>query len=417
MNPIVRPIGNDDYPDSTRGIRSPLPFPQAELNFCFTINVRAINPLLNETLTVTALVPRTEELSDTETSDSQEEILPNAYWMITGDEGIIRDAIYGQVLRGFVLRPLRNLEIQNEHPAEYVITTEQCAIKVMERERIDQQQGIAAENPYDEIRAMQYVARYLLSRDVMDDGENDRDVIVRNIRENNILLPFCALIDNQYLYSIMPLCDDDFFEYLISRGRLNENEARFWMKQILKGIQTLQEVGICHRDISLENLLLHDRSCLIMDFGMCCRIPYSNIPNDCSDFIPRGRRGNRLLFRADAPMGKLRYMAPEIYARQPFDGHAVDLWSVAVMLFMMVTGSDAWEVPSRVNNIFTDLTSGQMHRHLAGPVFGLTPEILDLLGKMMFFDPTDRLSLEQIIQHEWMHGEVQGPAERERWAN
>lgn len=430
MNPIVQRVGNDDYPDFSRGMRGPLPFPEEETNFCYRMNVRVYVPSLNETrILEEVLVPVPEENSDSESDccsmDSEGDTTSNnAYWM----KERIMEAIFGEVRYGIILKPRRrsrsgqnqgmeNEDYINDHLAQWEITNESCAIKQIDRERIKVQQGQMTENPIEEIRAMQFVSRYLLSRQAMVDGESDTEAITRTACENNVLLPLCALTDHRYYYSVMPLCNGgDFFDYLCERGRLTENEARYWMRQILTGVRTLQDVGICHRDLSLENLLLHNSSSLIMDFGMCCRIPYTDIPHGSNEFIPRERRGERLLLRPDRPMGKLSYMSPEIYRSTPFDGHAVDLWAVAVMLFMMVTGSNAWEAPERTNYIFYRMTRGQIYEFLSGPDFGLTAELMDLLGKMFFFNPEDRIGLEQIYEHPWMQGEIEPPVARQAWA-
>ena len=36
----------------------------------------------------------------------------------------------------------------------------------------------------------------------------------------------------------------------------------------------MQKIGICHRDLSLENLLVHKDGALIIDMGMCLLVPY-----------------------------------------------------------------------------------------------------------------------------------------------
>lgn len=58
-----------------------------------------------------------------------------------------------------------------------------------------------------------------------------------------------------------------------------------------KGLETLQRAKICHRDLSPENLIILDDKCLVIDFGMSLRIPYS----------PAGRH----LIKAHIPCGKL----------------------------------------------------------------------------------------------------------------
>ena len=48
------------------------------------------------------------------------------------------------------------------------------------------------------------------------------------------------------------------------------------MCSLNKGIHHLQRKGICHRDLSLENILVNKDACMIIDMGMCLRVPYDD---------------------------------------------------------------------------------------------------------------------------------------------
>eukprot|EP00639_Heterosigma_akashiwo_P004038 CAMPEP_0194571942 /NCGR_PEP_ID=MMETSP0292-20121207/8723_1 /TAXON_ID=39354 /ORGANISM="Heterosigma akashiwo, Strain CCMP2393" /LENGTH=166 /DNA_ID=CAMNT_0039422827 /DNA_START=573 /DNA_END=1072 /DNA_ORIENTATION=- len=98
--------------------------------------------------------------------------------------------------------------------------------------------------------------------------------------------------------------------------------------------------------MSLENVLVTENQCKIIDFGMCLR-------------KPQGPNGQSLLMLPAGQCGKRNYMSPEIYANtDPFDGLAVDLWACAVMLFIMLTGVPPFELPSMVDQRFRMVNSG-----------------------------------------------------------
>ena len=59
-----------------------------------------------------------------------------------------------------------------------------------------------------------------------------------------------------------------------------------------KGLKTLQNMRICHRDLSPENMIILDDKVLVIDFGMALRIPYD--PS-----------GDRHLIIPQSPCGKL----------------------------------------------------------------------------------------------------------------
>lgn len=86
--------------------------------------------------------------------------------------------------------------------------------------------------------------------------------------ESHIMMPLDLLSDDRHLYSIMPYCSGgELFDVLEKKNRFSEAEARYWMRQILKGLSCLKKAGVSHRDLSLENLLVHDGNILVIDMG------------------------------------------------------------------------------------------------------------------------------------------------------
>jgi serine/threonine protein kinase len=202
--------------------------------------------------------------------------------------------------------------------------------------------------------------------------------------------------------------------------------------------------------MSLENLLVHNESgALIIDMGMCLRIPYLDeqpqqvstdpasqpyqypqltismqnmsmtnghpalvsasavaaSPNNRHGNLPvhSGRMRPRALIRPQGTCGKWIYMSPEIYRdKDPFDGYAVDVWAAGVILFLMLTGFPPWERACATDERFKFMTAGYLVQMLTEWNLGLSGDALDLLQRMLFLDPKDRLSLDQVRAHPWM---------------
>lgn len=79
-------------------------------------------------------------------------------------------------------------------------------------------------------------------------------------------------------------------------------------------------------------------NCLVIDMGMCLRVPYNNPenPNGLTD-VSRGTL--RRLMKPQGTCGKHNYMSPEVYDNKAdFDGFAIDLWAAGVILYIMLTG-------------------------------------------------------------------------------
>jgi serine/threonine protein kinase len=191
--------------------------------------------------------------------------------------------------------------------------------------------------------------------------------------------------------------------------------------------------------MSLENLLVHKDGALIIDLGMCLLIPFEDIPptttssltasfndmhmnggsvdnnihqkqqlsfaNGAQQLQPliSGRQRQRYLIRPQGTCGKWIYMSPEIYQnQQPFDGYAVDMWAAGVILFLMLTGFPPWERACQTDERFHYMTAGYLVQMLTEWEIGLSSDAMDLLQRMLFIDPKDRLSLDQVRAHPWM---------------
>ena len=71
-------------------------------------------------------------------------------------------------------------------------------------------------------------------------------------------------------YLIMEFCPGgELFDYIVSSGRVKENEASRFFHQILAGVEQIHRVNVVHRDLKPENLLLDEqRNIKIVDFGL-----------------------------------------------------------------------------------------------------------------------------------------------------
>lgn len=95
-------------------------------------------------------------------------------------------------------------------------------------------------------------------------------------------------------------------------------------------------------------------------------------------------------------------MSPEIFEEQPFDGHAVDVWALGPLLFILVTGQQPWAFPNSSNECFRYISQGGLESLLDHWNVNLSPSLVNLLQNMFFVDPRHRLSLAQIRAHPWI---------------
>lgn len=167
----------------------------------------------------------------------------------------------------------------------------------------------------------------------------------------------------------------------------------------------LQKKGVCHRDISLENLLLDeaDRAVLI-DTGMSLRVPYTDPCNyGCVADVSAGT--SRRLMKAQGQGGKLMYAAPEVVERKDVvDAFAIDMWSAGVVLFVLLVGLAPFKWAHPSDKRYAKISRGGLKDLIAALEIPLSREACDLLQGFFWSDPRRRLTLAEAIEHPWVQG-------------
>mmetsp|Transcript_7836 Transcript_7836/g.11795 ORF Transcript_7836/g.11795 Transcript_7836/m.11795 type:complete len:474 (+) Transcript_7836:221-1642(+) len=312
----------------------------------------------------------------------------------------LQDAIYGSVWACLVLKrhsgpasddAARAAGLEPGDPAAPIvweIAGRHVAIKMVEWSRVHQARGRLLEDPVKEIAAMQLIGT----------------------EHPNVLGSEEVLQDDDFLYSVMPYANGgDLFGYVVrdaelrgGEGGMSEPVARYWFRQILEGLNFLQSKGICHRDLSLENILVDDDMSLVIDFGMCLRVPYSG-ETDRSAVTDVRHGGIRRLIKPMGTCGKHNYMSPEIYQNTSnFDGFAVDLWAAGVILYIMLTGFPPYDHATRSDQRFEIIVEGMLVRQLSEWDIELSSDAGKLLQGMLVENPRDRLTLAQVMNSSWV---------------
>jgi serine/threonine protein kinase len=166
-------------------------------------------------------------------------------------------------------------------------------------------------------------------------------------------------------------------------------------------------MGVCHRDMSLENILVDEyTTSVVIDLGMCLRVPYDNGTGEVGDVTGGGLRR---LIQPLIPCGKPNYISPEILqSEEAFDGFAIDLWATAVILFIMLVGLPPWEFARPEDPRYKMVIKGKLAHMLNSWQRPISPLAADLLQKMLMPDPRQRLSLTEIKDHPWFCEEDSG---------
>ncbi|XP_066552541.1 serine/threonine-protein kinase MARK1 isoform X7 [Amia ocellicauda] len=203
--------------------------------------------------------------------------------------------------------------------------------------------------------------------------------IMKILNHPNIVKLFEVIETEKTLYLVMEYASGgEVFDYLVAHGRMKEKEARAKFRQIVSAVQYCHQKRIVHRDLKAENLLLDaDMNIKIADFG------FSN------EFTI----GNKL----DTFCGSPPYAAPELFQGKKYDGPEVDVWSLGVILYTLVSGS----LPFDGQNL-KELRERVLRGKYRIP-FYMSTDCENLLKKLLVLNPVKRGSLEQIMKDRWMN--------------
>ncbi|XP_036437623.1 MAP/microtubule affinity-regulating kinase 3 isoform X3 [Colossoma macropomum] len=203
--------------------------------------------------------------------------------------------------------------------------------------------------------------------------------IMKILNHPNIVKLFEVIETEKTLYLVMEYASGgEVFDYLVAHGRMKEKEARAKFRQIVSAVQYCHQKHIVHRDLKAENLLLDaDMNIKIADFG------FSN------EFT----LGNKL----DTFCGSPPYAAPELFQGKKYDGPEVDVWSLGVILYTLVSGS----LPFDGQNL-KELRERVLRGKYRIP-FYMSTDCENLLKRFLVLNPAKRGTLEQIMKDRWIN--------------
>ncbi|XP_073854428.1 MAP/microtubule affinity-regulating kinase 3 isoform X19 [Macaca fascicularis] len=203
--------------------------------------------------------------------------------------------------------------------------------------------------------------------------------IMKILNHPNIVKLFEVIETEKTLYLIMEYASGgEVFDYLVAHGRMKEKEARAKFRQIVSAVQYCHQKRIVHRDLKAENLLLDaDMNIKIADFG------FSN------EFTV----GSKL----DTFCGSPPYAAPELFQGKKYDGPEVDVWSLGVILYTLVSGS----LPFDGQNL-KELRERVLRGKYRIP-FYMSTDCENLLKRFLVLNPIKRGTLEQIMKDRWIN--------------
>ncbi|CAD8046516.1 unnamed protein product [Paramecium primaurelia] len=258
----------------------------------------------------------------------------------------------GQVIQGYYIESfIGKGQFGQVFKAVKLADQVQVAIKVIQKKRFSENDGILGQLVLSEIKALQL------------------------IKSNHVVGFVETFQDGEYCYIVMEYCNSGDLEQQLKNPnfKLTEQDAKGIMKQILKGLKDLHSKFIIHRDLKVQNIMVHNNSIYkIADLGFC-----------------------KLLQNADQKsvlqLGTLFTMAPEIFNQNQY-GLSSDMFSVGVIFYQILYSRYPFKQKDYLSN-------SQPNINFEKNKIEVSDQTKDLLKKMLSFDPKTRISFQDLTLH------------------
>ncbi|KAI1435606.1 kinase-like domain-containing protein [Xylaria sp. CBS 124048] len=234
----------------------------------------------------------------------------------------------------------------------------------------------------------------------------EKDTLNRLTEHPGIVRLYYTFQDENSLYYVLDLCSGgELLGVLKKTGTFDIECTRFFGAQILDAIEYMHSRGVIHRDLKPENVLLDDQLHVkITDFGTARLLTDPRAqqgPPRIEDTGTSSRSKEQDDNRATSFVGTAEYVSPELLTNKNAC-KASDLWAFGCIIYQMLAGRPPFKGGSeyltfqKIVNLEYDF-----------PV-GFPASARDLVERCLVLDPSQRLTIEHIKNHEFFSGQQFG---------
>ena len=229
----------------------------------------------------------------------------------------------------------------------------------------------------------------------------NEQILMSKVRSPWIVELKASFQEDDYLYLVMEfLPGGDLMNLLIKKDILTEDEARFYIAELILSIESIHKLDCIHRDIKPDNILIDKTGHIkLSDFGLAKiseklfeqnNIKYSN------DNVNKHERNYSCV-------GTAYYVAPEVLTKSGY-GPEIDWWSVGVIFFEMLAGYAPF-CSKETSEVCHKILNWEKYLKIPSKI-KISPEAEDLISKLINH-PDIRLGIngvEEIKSHPFFKG-------------
>ncbi|KAA8625226.1 SPS1 Serine threonine protein kinase [Pyrenophora tritici-repentis] len=186
------------------------------------------------------------------------------------------------------------------------------------------------------------------------------------------------------LYMVMEMCKKGVVMQVGLEERADpysEEQCRCWFRDMILGLEYLHAQGIIHRDIKPDNCLITEEDVLkIVDFGV-------------SEMFDKAGE-----MKTAKSAGSPAFMPPELCVAKHghVSGRAADIWSMGCTLYCLLFGRIPFEKHGMIE-LYQSIRLDPVEFESE-----CSPDVKDLLQRLMEKDPQKRIQMEEIREHPWV---------------
>ena len=203
--------------------------------------------------------------------------------------------------------------------------------------------------------------------------------LLKKLRSHKNIIKYFEHFENEkhFFFFFENICGGNLLNAINKMSKFSESMAKNIFKQLIETIKYLHSIGIVHRDIKPDNILLDlDSTIKLCDFGVSKEVKEGQLLTDSC--------------------GTPAFVAPEILKDSPYNPYMTDIWSSGVVLYAMITGFFP----------FRGVNETELHKNILSGAFpklkDVSNELKDLLNKILEVNPNKRITIDNILKHPWI---------------
>ena len=259
---------------------------------------------------------------------------------------------------------------------------------------------VCREKKTGKIVAVKKIKKELLAKKNQIIHVRNEQLFMSKVKSPWIVELHASFQEDDFLYLIMEfLPGGDFMNLLIEKDKLTEDEARFYIAELILAVESIHKLDCIHRDIKPDNILIDkDGHIKLSDFGLAKVSDNLNSIKD-ENFNPKKMTHKKLY----SCVGTAYYVAPEVLIKKGYS-QEIDWWSVGVIFFEMLIGYAPF-CAQETQEVCFKIINYEKYLEFP-PEIKLSDEAKDLIKKMIS-DPNKRLGkngADEIKAHPFFKG-------------